>query len=99
MSVTRDEIVKIARLAHLRFEGAELERFSEEFATILGYFESLDRLELSGIEPTAHVAAGDAAVPHEYRPDQVQAGLPPDEATAQAPEKVAGHFVVPKFIG
>lgn len=98
MKVSREEIVKIARLAHLRFEGPELDRFSGEFANILEYFESLGRLDLSGIEPTSHVASGQQARVEEYRPDETRPSFPPDEALREAPEKGQGHFLVPKFI-
>ena len=99
MNITREEIERFARLAHLRFESQELERFSGEFTAILNYFESLETLYTSGIEPTSHVTAAMRTVADLYRPDESRPGLPLEEVLRESPEKKAGHFLVPKFIG
>jgi aspartyl-tRNA(Asn)/glutamyl-tRNA(Gln) amidotransferase subunit C len=99
MSISHEEILKIAQLAHLRFQSDELGRFSQEFVRILEYFESLENLDLAGIEPTSHMAGSAPAIGAGYRPDQVRSGLSVDEALREAPEKGNGHFLVPRFIG
>lgn len=99
MSVARKEILKIAQLAHLRFQSDALDRFSEEFARILEYFESLEKLDLAGIEPTSHISGPGPAVTAGYRVDQERPSLPVEEALREAPEKGDGHFLVPRFIG
>jgi len=99
MSVPSEEILKIAQLAHLRFQSDELGRFSQEFARILDYFKSLDSLDLSGIEPTSHLTGPGPATATGYRPDQDRPGLPVEEALREAPEKGDDHFLVPRFIG
>ena len=99
MSISQEEIKKIARLAHLCFESAELERFAAEFARILGYLESLEKLNLEGIEPTTHLEGGTRGGAAEYRQDQERPGLPVEDALREAPEKGDGHFLVPRFIG
>ncbi len=99
MKVTREEINKIARLAHLRFRAEELDRFAEEFAAILEYFESLQGLDIAGIEPTSHATAGLDTGPDAYRADETRTGLSVGEALGEAPQQGNGHFLVPKFIG
>jgi aspartyl-tRNA(Asn)/glutamyl-tRNA(Gln) amidotransferase subunit C len=99
MSVSKEEILRIAQLAHLRFHSDELPRFSEEFGRILDYFESLEKLDLTGVEPTSHIGGSEPAVAAGYRPDQERPGLPVEEALREAPEKGDGHFLVPRFIG
>jgi aspartyl-tRNA(Asn)/glutamyl-tRNA(Gln) amidotransferase subunit C len=98
MSVAREEILKIAQLAHLRFQSDELDRFSLEFARILEYFESLEKLDLTGVEPTSHISGAETAAAA-YRPDKERPGLPVEEALREAPEKGDGYFLVPRFIG
>jgi aspartyl-tRNA(Asn)/glutamyl-tRNA(Gln) amidotransferase subunit C len=99
MSISREEINKIAQLAHLGFESAELERFAPEFARILGYLESLERLSLEGVEPTSHMTGAEPTGEIAHRPDQERSGLPAEEALREAPEQGDGHFLVPRFIG
>jgi aspartyl-tRNA(Asn)/glutamyl-tRNA(Gln) amidotransferase subunit C len=99
MSISREEINNVAQLAHLGFESAELERFAAEFARILGYLESLERLNLEGVEPTSHMTGVGQTGEMAYRPDQERAGLPVEEALHEAPENGDGHFLVPRFIG
>lgn len=98
MTPSRDEIAKIARLAHLCIEGSELERFSKEFARILGFFERLTELDTSGVEPMSHVGSDQGVKAAAFRPDTVRAGLPMDEVFAEAPDVRQGHFIVPKVI-
>jgi len=99
MSVSKEEILRIAQLAHLRFHSDELPRFSEEFGRILDYFESLEKLDLAGVEPTSHIGGSEPAVTAGYRPDRERPGLPVEEALREAPEKGDDHFLVPRFIG
>lgn len=53
---TSDETVrKLGKLAKLALTPEEIERFGEQAERIIGYFRTLQRLDLKGIEPTSHV--------------------------------------------
>ena len=45
---TTDEVKKLAALARIKVEDAELEKFTKEFEAILAYVGQLEKLELSG---------------------------------------------------
>lgn len=45
---TEEEVKKLAVLARIRVEDAELEKFTSEFDAILAYVGQLEKLELSG---------------------------------------------------
>ena len=95
MSIGKDEVRHIAKLANLEFSEEEIGRFTEQFNSILEYVARLNALDTSSIEPTSHVGGG----PHPLREDVLEPSLSRDEALANAPESDRGHFKVPKVIG
>ena len=92
--ITRDEVERVAALARLLLSDEEAERMAAELDTILGYVETLDRLDTDGVEPTSHVIP--LATP--LRQDRAVAPLDPELALANAPEREGSAFVVPKVI-
>lgn len=98
MSVTRQEILRIAELAKLRFEQEELEAFTAQFQRILGYIEKLREVPIEGVEDAAHVPASGDSAGHMLREDRVTPSLAVGEALGNAPDSGRGHFKVPKVI-
>ncbi len=97
MSVTTEEVEKIADLAHLRFSAEALEVFVSQFQHILDYFEQLKTVPTEGVEPTYHVLQeGDSEAG--LREDQVRPSLDVQVAVGQAPQSGKGYFTVPKVI-
>ncbi|PNW27442.1 UNVERIFIED_CONTAM: glutamyl-tRNA amidotransferase [Euhalothece sp. KZN 001] len=80
------EVRRIATLARIDLDDAEIERFVAEFETILGYFEQLDAVPEV---PT------DAETDTVLREDTVIAPLEQSEALANAPETEEGYFKGP----
>jgi len=94
MGLTKVEIERIARLARLELSEAEEEEFTRQINRILGFIERLNRVDTTGVEPTAHV------VPlfNVFRPDQTEPSLDPEAALANAPERDGNFFKVPKVL-
>jgi len=92
--ITRDEVRRIALLARLRLDDAELDRMALEMGAFLGYAETLGRVETDGVEPTSHVVP--LATP--LREDRAEPPIDPELAVANAPERDGTAFVVPKVI-
>src|SRR5258708_11521076 len=95
--LTSDEVRQTATLARLELSDAEVQRLTRELGAILGYMESLSKLDVSGVEPTTH------AVPLELplRDDVLEAlepQLPVDAALGDAPKRHDAFFEVPKII-
>jgi aspartyl-tRNA(Asn)/glutamyl-tRNA(Gln) amidotransferase subunit C len=53
--LTRDDILKLARLARLDLTDDEIEEFSGELSEILQYVEQLSTVDVKGLEPTNQV--------------------------------------------
>jgi aspartyl-tRNA(Asn)/glutamyl-tRNA(Gln) amidotransferase subunit C len=98
MSVTHDDVQKIAELARLYFSREEIDAFAGQFQRILDYIEQLKQVNVEGIEPTSHVSLTADFEKHIFREDQVKPSLPTEESLANAPDPGAGHFRVPKVI-
>ena len=98
MSITRDEVMKIANLARLYFSEEELDEFTTQFQGILDYIEQLKQVDVENIEPTSHVSLMADFEKHMFRDDEVRASLPVETSLANAPDSAAGHFRVPKVI-
>ena len=92
MSLSRDQVLHVARLARLELTDEEVERFGEELSKVLDHVETIDQLgDLDDVEPTSHVVAVENAL----RADEPTPSLPQAEALAAAPDAAQGGFRVP----
>jgi len=98
MSITHEDIIKVAELAKLHFSNEELGEFTYQFQRILDYIEQLKELDVEGIEPTSHVSLSADFDRHMFREDEARPSLPVEESLANAPDPGMGHFRVPKVI-
>lgn len=88
MSLTEDDVKKIASLANLTFSPEELSRFTNELSSIFGYVEQLQKIDVSNIEPTSHVHGAT----NFFRPDVVEPSLPIEDGLSNAPDR-SGRFI------
>ena len=94
---TREDVAKIAALANLELDSAEMDLFARQLGEFLSYAEAVQQVDTAGIAPTASVLARQDA----DRPDEVRPCLDRDAALANAPDASldAGFFRVPRVIG
>ncbi len=96
MSLSLDEVRRIARLARLRLSPEEEASFAGQLSAILDHVAQLAELDVTGVEPMTHaLAAGD---PVALREDAVLPCLPPEAALANAPAREGTCFKVPRVI-
>lgn len=53
--LTRDDVLRLARLARLELSEDEIVKFQDELGSILGYVEQLKDVDMTGLEPTTQV--------------------------------------------
>jgi aspartyl-tRNA(Asn)/glutamyl-tRNA(Gln) amidotransferase subunit C len=53
--LSRDDVLKLARLAKLELTDEEVDLFATEISSILGYVEQLQGVDVQGLEPTFQV--------------------------------------------
>ena len=94
MSITREEVAKIASLARIRMDDAELDRMVPELNNILGWVEQLGEVDATGGQPMT------AVIPNQQRlrDDVGTDGNVRDKVLANAPQAEHGFFAVPKVI-
>ncbi len=95
MSVTIDDVRKIAALSHLEFNDEELQTYTGQLNQILGYVDKLRELDTTDVEITYHPVD----LPLQLREDEVGESLPVEKALENAPQKTWQYFVVPKVVG
>lgn len=66
--LTREDVLKLARLARLQLSEDEIEEFSQELTAILQYVEQLQSVDVDGLEPTNQVTG----LTNVTRPDEVR---------------------------
>ena len=95
MILSRQEVERVALLARLRFEDAELETLTRQLGQIVGYVEQLGELDTAAVEPMAHAVD----VFSVFRADEPRPSLPREQALANAPQADGECFLVPPVLG
>jgi len=91
VSISRDQLLHVARLAHLDLSDEEVERLTAELGAILDAVSKVSELDLDDVPPTSHplalVNAWAEDVPHE--------SLSLEDVFANAPAREGDLFRVP----
>ena len=94
---SRAQVEAVAALANLELSDSEIELFAKQLGDILGYANQVQKIDTTGVPPTASVATRHSA----DRADVVVASLDRAEALSNAPDasQQSGLFKVPRVIG
>lgn len=90
MKLSREEVLHIAALAKVGVTDADVEKFREQLSNILENFDALNKLDTTGIAPTAQ----SIALQNVFMCDEVRPSLPAEEVLANAPQRDADFFKV-----
>lgn len=94
MKVTKELVLHIAELAHLKLRDDEVEKFQKELDQILEYVEKLNEIDTSKVEPLSHPSP----VINVFREDYVKKSIKSEEALKNSPDATEEFFKVPKVI-
>jgi len=94
MPLSKKEVEAIAHLSRLSLTEAELDRFAAQLDAILGYVDALNKLDLSGLEPTTHAVSPG----NRFREDVAKPGLSLADVASLAPELKADAIRVPRIL-
>ena len=94
MSVDAATVKRIGRLARIRVEENEVEKYQGEINAILGFVEQLDEVNVEGVEAMTSVTP----MQLRRRDDVVTDGGYPEKVVANAPLTEDNFFMVPKVI-
>lgn len=94
MALTRDDVLRAARLARIAIDDSEADAALEQLRRIFGMIEEMRAVDVSGIEPMAH--AQDVVL--RLREDVVTETDQHELFQSIAPRVERGLYLVPKVI-
>jgi aspartyl-tRNA(Asn)/glutamyl-tRNA(Gln) amidotransferase subunit C len=94
MSLTPEDVKKIAHLARLTLSDSDIAFYTPQLSNILAFIEDLNQADTSNVEPLAHPLD----VTQRLRPDTVIESDLRDKFQQIAPQVEAGLYLVPKVI-
>ena len=95
MSITRDEVAYLARLARIALGDAELDHLAPQLDQIITAVAQVQEAAAEGIPPTSHATG----VTNVFRDDEPAGCLAPEQALDQAPAVEQQRFKVPRILG
>ncbi|WP_314295292.1 Asp-tRNA(Asn)/Glu-tRNA(Gln) amidotransferase subunit GatC [Fusobacterium periodonticum] len=95
MSLTKEEVLKIAKLSKLSFEEVEIEKFQVELNDILKYIDMLNEVDTSEVQPLVHIND----VVNNFREKEEKSSIEIEKVLLNAPESAENAIVVPKVVG
>jgi aspartyl-tRNA(Asn)/glutamyl-tRNA(Gln) amidotransferase subunit C len=94
--LTREDVLKLARLVRLDLTDDEVETFRKELSEVLQYVAHLDAVTVDGLEPTAQVTG----LKNVMREDEIiDYGISPADLLRLAPKTQDGQIKVKRMIG
>jgi aspartyl-tRNA(Asn)/glutamyl-tRNA(Gln) amidotransferase subunit C len=94
MSLTADDVKKIAHLAKLNLSEADVTLYTGQLSTILDFVAQMSQADTDGMEPMAH----SLGMSQRLRPDAVTEVDQRAAFQAIAPQVEAGLYLVPQVI-
>jgi aspartyl-tRNA(Asn)/glutamyl-tRNA(Gln) amidotransferase subunit C len=94
MSVDKDTVRRIARLARIKVAEDRLEPMAGELNGIFQWVEMLNEVNVEGVAPMTSVVAHELR----WRKDEVTDGKVADGLMRNAPHSEENFFVVPKVV-
>ena len=88
------DIGYVANLARIELGEAEKEKFAAQLGSVLEYFDRLSKVDVEGVEPSAHAHA----IYNVWRDDEEGPLLTPEQVLMNAPKRRDNQIVVPKVV-
>lgn len=94
MSIDTKTAARVAKLARIKVDEADLPALAQEFTNILGFIEQLNEVDVEGVEPMVSVTPQHLL----RREDVVNDGNQQAAVLANAPDAREGFFAVPMVV-
>lgn len=88
--LTKEEVLKLAKLSRIALSEAEVEKFQKNLDTVLGYVDELKKVDTEGLKEVNQVTG----LINVQRPDEAVVAENREEILGQAPETKDGYFKV-----
>lgn len=98
MKLSREDILKLARLSRLRLTEAEITKYQKELTAILEYVKQLDTVDTDGLTPTYQVTGLTSADDNSTREDIVTDQVDRELLLKNVPNVQDGQIKVKRMI-
>jgi aspartyl-tRNA(Asn)/glutamyl-tRNA(Gln) amidotransferase subunit C len=95
MSLSRQQVAKVASLARLALSADDLDRMTGELQKIVGLVSQLEEVDTTNVAPLAHPLDSENV----FRADELRPSLTTAEALQSAPRHDGECFLVPAVLG
>lgn len=95
MKLTKEEVLKLAKLSRLKLTDDEVERYQSELSAILEYVNQLEKADVDGLEPTYQVTG----LTNVFREDEPTTQTKQPELLKNVPKKEGTHIKVKRMVG
>jgi aspartyl-tRNA(Asn)/glutamyl-tRNA(Gln) amidotransferase subunit C len=94
MKISEEQVENIAHLARLKIDDAHRQALCEQLSNILDYMDKLAHVDVTGVAP----ASGAALMNNVLREDILHPSPGPRVTLANAPQKDADYYLVPRVV-
>jgi len=98
MSIDKETVRKVAKLARIAEPEQRLEPLAKEISGILGWIEQLNEVDVDGVEAMASTVDVSLPMREDVLQDGPTGGHQPENVVANAPKTEDHFFVVPKVV-
>ena len=88
--LTKEEVIKVSKLARIELSESEVEKFQKDLSAVLDYVEELKAVDTEGLD----IVASETGLENVSRADVAVAGENKDEILHNAPEIKDGYYKV-----
>jgi len=99
MKLSKEDILKLAKLSRLKVTEAEVALYQEELSSILNYVKQLEDVDTAGLEPTYQVTGLSSQDPNATREDVVTEQITHEELMKNIPEAQGRLIKVKRMVG
>ena len=93
MAVTREDVLKVAKLANVRIDDEKLDTLARELDSILAHMDELEQIDTERVQPAEGLSSGGQRLRADHGPSD-----PLGSALATiAPETRDGFLIVPRL--
>ena len=94
MAVSKEEVIRIAKLADLNLDEKDIAMYAQDMSDILEFAKVVNKLDTDKIKETVEIN-GEYNV---FRKDEIKQSLSKEELLKNAPSQEDGMFKIPKVI-
>ena len=95
MKLTKDEVLKLAKLSRLKLTDDEVEKYQNELSSIIEYVNQLESADVAGLEPTYQVTG----LTNVFREDELTEQAEQAKLLKNVPSTDATHIKVKRMVG